>query len=79
MAWFTFGSDDGHLYALTGTDSDAPHSQPTRRAVFWEASAGFNWFRFGIDEQIRDYFVREGYEKLGRQCARAVYARWHCQ
>jgi outer membrane protein assembly factor BamB len=58
------GSDDGYLYALTGTDSEAPHSQQTRRAVFWEASTGFNWFRFGADAQIRDYFVREGYEQL---------------
>ncbi len=59
-----FGSDDGYLYALTGNDSQTPHVQPARRAVFWEASIGFNWFRFGIDEQIRDYFVREGYEQL---------------
>ncbi len=57
-------SDDGYLYALTGTDSDASHATQTRRAVFWETSSGFNWFRFGLDEQIRDYFVREGYEKL---------------
>ncbi len=58
------GSDDGYLYALTGTDSEASHAPQTRRAVFWEASTGFNWFRFSIDEQIRDYFVREGYEQL---------------
>jgi outer membrane protein assembly factor BamB len=56
-----FGSDDGYLYALTGERS---HIQQARRAVFWEASPGFNWFRFGLDEQIRDFFVREGYEKL---------------
>ncbi len=59
-----FGSDDGYLYALTGTNSEASSAQATRRAVFWEASTGFNIFRFGLDEQIRDYFVRENYEKL---------------
>jgi hypothetical protein len=58
------GSDDGYLYALTGTDAETSQAPQTRRAVFWEASTGFNWFRFGADEQIRDYFVREGYEKL---------------
>lgn len=61
------GSDDGHLYALSGaTASTAPQKQP-KRAVFWEASTGFNWFRFGVDEQIRDYFASEGYEKLDAQ------------
>ena len=59
-----FGSDDGYLYALTGSDTETSQTQQVRRAVFWEASPGFNWFRFGLDEQIRDFFVREGYEKL---------------
>jgi outer membrane protein assembly factor BamB len=59
-----FGSDDGYLYALTGSTGNESNAKPTRRAVFWEASTGFNWFRFGADEQIRDYFVTEGYEKL---------------
>ncbi|MGH7599476.1 MAG: PQQ-binding-like beta-propeller repeat protein, partial [bacterium] len=58
------GSDDGYLYALTGPEAEATQVQQARRAVFWEASTGFNWFRFGLDEQIRDYFVREGYAQL---------------
>jgi len=59
-----FGSDDGYLYALTGADGSVSPARQIRRAVFWEPSAGFNWFRFGIDERIRDYFVQEGYEQL---------------
>ncbi len=58
------GSDDGYLYALTGAETATAHAQPARRAVFWEASTGFNWFRYGLDEQIRDFFERAGYEKL---------------
>lgn len=61
------GSDDGYLYALTGIDSPKSPAQPTRRAVFWEASKGFNWFKFGVDEQIRDYFVSAGYEQLNAE------------
>jgi len=74
------GSDDGHLYALSGATtsegrlsgstelaevlSKSAHHPQARRAVFWEASTGFNWFRFNIDERIRDYFAGERYEKL---------------
>lgn len=58
------GSDDGYLYALTGTQGNASPVPLARRAVFWEPSTGFNWFQFGVDEQIRDYFVRAGYEQL---------------
>ena len=61
------GSDDGHLYALSGATTSLENEPPVKRAVFWEASTGFNWFRFGADEQIREYFVREGYEKLDAQ------------
>lgn len=61
------GSDDGYLYALTGKDTKESHAQPIRHAVFWEASKGFNWFKFGVDEQIRDYFVSEGYEQLNAE------------
>ncbi len=66
------GSDDGHLYALSGATTSegrlslsksAKHAQ-ARRAVFWEASTGFNWFRYKQDEIIRDYFAGQGYEKL---------------
>jgi hypothetical protein len=59
-----FGSDDGYLYALAGTDSRVSPSHSMRRAVYWEASTGFNVFKFGLDEHIRDYFVRENYQKL---------------
>lgn len=61
------GSDDGYLYALAGATSAVPKRSAPRRAVYWEASKGFNWFRNGVDEQIRDYFVREGYEQLEAQ------------
>lgn len=68
------GSDDGYLYALTGATSNVSNARKAKRAVYWEASTGFNWFRHGIDEQIRDYFVREGYEKLDAQ-GLAVFMR----
>ncbi len=58
------GSDDGHLYALSGSAVRESNARPARRAVFWEASPGFNWFRTGADERIRDYFAKEGYEQL---------------
>ncbi len=62
-----FGSDDGYLYALTGLTSSATKQPEAKRAVYWETSKGFNWFRNHVDEQIRDYFVREGYEQLDAQ------------
>lgn len=61
------GSDDGYLYALTGATSNGSKARKAKRAVYWEASKGFNWFRHDVDEQIRDYFVREGYELLEAQ------------
>ena len=59
-----FGSDDGYLYALTGTKSDKPSPIKAKKAVFWEATAGFKWFGLGVDERIRDFFREEGYELL---------------
>lgn len=61
------GSDDGYLYALTGATTRTEPRAAAKRAVFWEASQGFNWFRTKADEQMRDYFVREGYEQLDAQ------------
>lgn len=58
------GSDDGHLYALSGATESKSSHVTARRAVFWEASAGFNWFRYKQDEITRDYFAGQGYEKL---------------
>ena len=61
------GSDDGYLYALTGATTRTEPRAAAKRAVYWEASQGFNWFRTKADEQMRDYFVREGYEQLDAQ------------
>ncbi|HEY4613018.1 MAG TPA: PQQ-binding-like beta-propeller repeat protein, partial [Bacteroidota bacterium] len=55
------GSDDGVLYALEG-ESTLGTRPPVRKAVFWEKVDGYRWFRNGVDEVVRDYFKREGYE-----------------
>ncbi len=39
------GSDDGYLYALSGATTSVPKQPLAKRAVYWEASQGFNWFR----------------------------------
>lgn len=58
-----FGCDDGYVIALDGRTEAEPRVKP-RKAVFWEASGPYNYFKFDIDKSIRDYFQREGYEVL---------------
>jgi len=53
-----FGSDDGGIYALRGSDG-----APLRRAVFWD-SAYVDVVRFGEHEAVRDYLRSRGYEVL---------------
>ncbi|HKV39900.1 MAG TPA: PQQ-binding-like beta-propeller repeat protein [Blastocatellia bacterium] len=52
------GSDDGNLYALSG------EAAPPRfkRAVFWDERVVYHWFQG--HEQVRDYFVAQGYQLL---------------
>ena len=55
-----FGCDDGHVYALRGNDTE--RSLQTQRAVFWEDTPEYKWFKNGVDQYMRDYFTSEGYE-----------------
>ncbi|HVT96316.1 MAG TPA: PQQ-binding-like beta-propeller repeat protein, partial [Acidobacteriaceae bacterium] len=60
-------SDDGKLLALdTGTTA---HDAAVRRLVYWQgplSAESFSWFPKGIDEAIRDAFVRSGFERIDR-------------
>lgn len=58
------GSDDGSLYAIQGMTLPDPPPGAAKRAVFWETRPGMvgKWFSAGVDEWIREYFQREGYD-----------------
>ncbi len=58
-----FGCDDGYIYALNG--NGGPINNGLLKAVFWEDTSGYKWFKNGIDVTIKNYFVSQGYELLG--------------
>jgi outer membrane protein assembly factor BamB len=58
-----FGSDDGNLYALVGSNEPSKHAL-LKRAVFWVEAKGFSWFRKDRDLYLRGFFEGEGYEVL---------------
>ena len=61
--------DDGKLLALDTAATAPPHATSRRRLVYWQgpqSAQSFSWFPKGIDESIRDFFVRSGFERIDR-------------
>jgi len=58
------GGDDGSLYCLNGKEKSK--SENIKRAVFYEPTKEFNWFHNGVDEGIKNYFEKSGYEVLDK-------------
>ena len=55
-----FGCDDGYVYAVRGNGK--VNSPEPLKAVFWEDTHEYKWFKNNIDQYVRDYFTGEGYE-----------------
>ncbi len=56
-----FGCDDGNVYSLRGNKKPA---NELIKAVYWEDTGGYKWFKNRIDESVKDYFMAENYELL---------------
>jgi len=52
------GNDDGNLYCFI----PAPKKEEVRKVVFWMKDPPFQYFQYGVDKYIRDYFHSWGYE-----------------
>jgi len=54
-------NDDGSLYCFTPA---AAKNSDVRRVVFWMKDPPFQYFQFGVDKYVRDYFRSWGYELM---------------
>jgi len=59
------GGDDGNLYCLKGNQTNS-NKENFKRAVYYEPANGFNWFHNGVDEGVKNFFHRSGYEVLDK-------------
>jgi outer membrane protein assembly factor BamB len=61
-------SDEGIMFALEGSTSPDPtHAVKSKKVVYWEenkSDKAFNWFQYGNDVFIRDYFKSVGYKQM---------------
>jgi len=55
------GNDDGSLYCFTPS---AKKDNSVRRIVFWMKEPPFQYFQYGVDRYIKDYFRSWGYEVM---------------